>query len=179
MRRAYSGSAVLLVLVMTTFLSPFVFSWWRCASYLYDVVVTREHYHQKVACTEVLLDLAVKYACKHFDRVLVEKSRVLQKRVATQLRDFMRILSANQTLLSSLQPTVVIKPYVFEPSKLNTDKVTKHEKGVYIEVSLFNGDVMKCCLCCVVRRYPKVTDKEKNEKKYVYVRDCFTLRPFI
>ncbi|MBD3231184.1 hypothetical protein GF322_00825 [Candidatus Dependentiae bacterium] len=150
-----NGSSVLIVLMITTFLSMLVFGYWYKSSLLLDLVNQREKFYKNFYLTEKILKYGIQTVGDNFDKF-----------INTDIK-FPLILDASFMIenIPMLQAEVLINKIDLEPT-------------ILISAFLKNKKIILCKLSCKLSKTEIFNDKTKNKEYYSFIQN-FTINNFI
>ncbi len=160
------GSSLLIIFMMTTFLSMLSFGYWYKTSLLVDLVNQREIYYKNFYLTEKILNYGVNFAKNNFTQLTVDGTKVI----------FPVILDA-QFLLTDLKNPDLTNPDL--SAEIIINKVSEKQK-LYLKAILLsksNKNIL-CKLSCKLAMTEVFNEKSKEKQIYFVVQN-FTIGNFI
>lgn len=156
-----NGSSLLIIFMMTTFLSMLSFGYWYKTSLLVDLVNQREIYYKNFYLTEKILNYGIDFAKTNFTQLTVDDTKVI----------FPVVLDAN-FLLQDL-------PNLDLVAEIIINKVSEKQK-LYLKAILLsksNKNIL-CKLSCKLAMTEVFNEKSKEKQIYFVVQN-FTIGNFI
>lgn len=161
-----NGSAILIVLFMTTILSFITFDIWYKSSLVLDLVIAREKFYKNFYLTESFFEFGVNLVKDHFEAILLEEEWPIKYDLSFLLESINKSLSKTEPMYKNFYVDMI----------LNKKKI--NSESVYIFVSLYNKDVNKvvCSICCKLKKeVVSVDDSKKTKKKNIFIIKNYTI----
>lgn len=171
------GSALLIVIFVTTLLSFITFSIWYKSSLILDLVIAREQFYKNYYLTEAILDFGIDFTKNRFDGLLKEEGWPIKL-------DLGFLLSA---ISKNLNKTEQLQKDLYVQMLLNKD--TKKKDSIQLFVNLYKNDISNalCSLGCRIKKKEiliseetfNVDEKRKQNKQQIQkTRTIFIIKNY-
>ena len=158
------GSSIILVMIITTFLSLLLYGFWHKTSFLFDLVVQREKFYKNYYLTETALNYGMQYAKNNYDTFLSKD--FLFKLPITLNVDFLKSQAEWAQNLS-------LKLFI---DRVKINKI--FEKKLWLTSFLQNNEKVLCKLSCKLKK--EVIQNENSENVTTkFICEGFTISNFV
>ena len=155
-----SGTALILVLTLTTFLMLSLTIFWKKSSLVLDLTTTRQQYYKNLHLAKTAINFAVKIVSQNFKLFLKEEKAVYL--------DFSFLSdSSNQNIDVVINKSLTI-------NKSSNEKA--NDEKIYLTACLYEENKLLCRLACYI--YFDNNFGNKGEEG-AFVVDAFTIGNFI
>ncbi len=165
-----NGSALLIVLFMTTILSFITFDIWYKSSLILDLVIAREKFYKNFYLTESFLTFGMNLVKDRFDSIVSEEEWPIKYDLSFLL----------ESINKSLNKTELTYKNFYVDMILNKKKIDS--EAVYIFVSLYNKNINKavCSIGCKLKKeVVPVDDAKKPKKKNIFIIKNYTISTIV
>ena len=162
------GSALLLVLLVTMFLSTMLFACWQRSSMFFDIVVAREQYYKELFVCKAILHKVIVWARDNFATIGLQKQaslQLLQQNVSRLAQKVLAKHSSNDVW----DTTIVLEPFQSD---------NKRAKAILIQVDVRKNKKIKRQLSCLLEQKKNRVKSEKGKTECKKAPSTFAIRCF-
>ncbi len=171
-----SGTALILVLTLTTFLMLSLTIFWKKSSLLLDLTTTRQQYYENLYLTKTAINFAVKIVSQNFKLFLKEEKAVFLDFSFLSNSSNQNIdVVINKSLIINKSSNKTLNAETLNVKTLSVNKKTNDEK-IYLTAFLYEENKLLCRLACYVY-FDKNLGNKGEEGGFVV--DAFTIGNFI